>query len=1062
MKKKTMRIEYQNLLMQYEDVIREKNELTKEASEIKINNYQLKNDYDKLLNDILHKMDTPEKDKKSKKKEKKEEKNEEKKNSLYEDQIKELKILNNSGIDESEKITRKKSILKEMANEKLINYILEIDKINQSLTNERNSKEQKIYELSQKNVDLNDQLKKINQKNVDLEEENKNMHKKIENLNNEVKNNEMFRPSIAMNSQMRISRLSKLNTVGINAQKFSAVKNAGSTKKNISTFKLKDKNINIKIGSQGQNTKFENISMDLYGVKEVDNEEEEPENKININEKNNKKELKTSNQKDFIISGDDKINNKKNNEISITNNNDININCNQKKNSINKKDEITINNNNQINLNGDNNNNIINKNVVNNTNSINISNNNIDNKKEFKLETNSSNLDISGNLKSFDNLKQSGIVFNINNEINAISNNNDPNAVIEIENINDINLTSGDTMAFEGIESKENKNKNNTEFETQNNNFLIKNEEKDNNNKNHISSSIFFETKPEKQINNNNKIEPTLLSEKKEEKKDEKKEENDDIEEMPPLKIDNLMCNLVDNETINSNVNNSSTINKNTNTIKEINKQNEINIEGDNNNRNKSIINKNDIERSTTNTVVYNSGQRSTGNLEDMMFTGMQKEEFNIDDSSRKESFLQNNTNSININGEQNKKEINDKDKDNKKEYQITKNKGREIVMTQSTKMFQNTTNNKTNNFSINSNNNNNYILQSNKTLVEKDFNSQLRIGSSSEKIEIIPSHSNSIYSHYNYSQNNYKNAFGFQIARTKTELEEMRNNNNDYYSLYQEEYIQKKLKEEKDDCTEFDIYSDQIFLFIDKKHISKRFIMLTPSNLYIIEPKEMNFTRIVKKENILSFQISNKNINIILFQVKDGDNILIETLRRMDLLLYLREHFRNNKNLIKFKYEDKFNVIIKGKSVTISIKDKIFTNLSNFDGAQKIGYLLKLKTGKFIFTYFKEKLFILTSIGLIMFDEPSSPPKKLYPIIGSTIEKIEGTKYGRENCFKITFLSGKNKIFATRKRRERDSWLKEFDRIIKEFQTKMKQLDTMNKKFIEYSDKSLLPKEEL
>ena len=270
-----MRIEYQNLLMQYEDVIREKNELTQEASEIKINNYKLKNDYDKLLSDILNKMDNKEKEKKSKKKEKKEEKNEEKKNISYEEQIKEIKIINNSSIDESEKITRKKNILKDMANEKLINYIMELDKINQTLTNERNSKEQKIYELNQKNVDLNDQLKKLSKTNVDLEEENKNMQKKIENLNNEVKNNELFRPSIAMNSQMRISRLSKLNTVGINAQKFNIAKNVGFSTKKIETFKLTDKNINKKMGAQSQNTKFENISMDLYGVKEVDNEEEE-------------------------------------------------------------------------------------------------------------------------------------------------------------------------------------------------------------------------------------------------------------------------------------------------------------------------------------------------------------------------------------------------------------------------------------------------------------------------------------------------------------------------------------------------------------------------------------------------------------------------------------------------------------------------------------------------------------------------------------------------------------------------------------------------------------------
>ena len=132
----------------------------------------------------------------------------------------------------------------------------------------------------------------------------------------------------------------------------------------------------------------------------------------------------------------------------------------------------------------------------------------------------------------------------------------------------------------------------------------------------------------------------------------------------------------------------------------------------------------------------------------------------------------------------------------------------------------------------------------------------------------------------------------------------------------------------------------------------------------------------------------------------------------------------------------------------------KVFSNLSNFDGAQKIGYLFLYK-GTYIRPIFKEKLFILTSIGLLMFDEPNSDPSKLYPVIGSTVEKLEGTKYGRENCFQLTLLSGKVKIFATRKKREMDSWLKEFDKINKEFQSKMKQLDTINKKFMDNLSKN-------
>ncbi len=63
--KKLMKKDYQNILMQYEDAIREKNELTQEISELKMNNYKLKGDYDKLLNDIVAKTEKEKKNKKN-------------------------------------------------------------------------------------------------------------------------------------------------------------------------------------------------------------------------------------------------------------------------------------------------------------------------------------------------------------------------------------------------------------------------------------------------------------------------------------------------------------------------------------------------------------------------------------------------------------------------------------------------------------------------------------------------------------------------------------------------------------------------------------------------------------------------------------------------------------------------------------------------------------------------------------------------------------------------------------------------------------------------------------
>ena len=137
----------------------------------------------------------------------------------------------------------------------------------------------------------------------------------------------MFRPSIAMNSQMRISRLSKLNTEGINALKFNIAKNTGfNTKKNIGKIKLKD--INTK-----QQNKFKNISIDLYGVKEVEDEEDQENKKGGINNKNNNINLDT-NKTELNLGGDAKTKN----EINISSNKGFNIDYkNNKKNKQKKK-----------------------------------------------------------------------------------------------------------------------------------------------------------------------------------------------------------------------------------------------------------------------------------------------------------------------------------------------------------------------------------------------------------------------------------------------------------------------------------------------------------------------------------------------------------------------------------------------------------------------------------------------------------------------------------------------------------------------------------------------------
>ena len=869
--KKEMKKEYNNILMQYENSIREKNELTQEISELKIDNYKLKGDYDKLLNDVINKIEREKKNKKNAKVD----------NSSYENQIKEIKSINNAKIDEGEKISRKKDIFNNMDNEKLINYVIEIELINQTLSNEKNKNDKKIHELTQQNVDLNNLMKVIKDRNIDLEEQAKNLQKKIENLNTDIQNNEMFRPSIAMNSQVRISRLSKLNTSGMNSIKFN-IHNSGNFggKKIIEKFKLKDKNINQKKVNSSNLNHAQKINMELYGVEEVLNEEEDQENK--------KKE-----------------------NMGITSNSGVEFGSKE-------------NDNENIGIGG---------------------------KKEFNIDSN-------------------------NNKVNA-------------EFYNDIN----GGMIFDGniYESDINLSQQGNNFDIKNNNNIsIQNEDnmKNSKNKNQAQSNLFFEAKPQnnnldiKNVNSDNIDDfinqkmNNLIGEM------ENDESDDKTGNVSNKNDDNLKINEIQNEksiNINNIKNDYDIIKKDGNSNLEINKIDNAIVNGNNNN----IVDKNSENK------IQNGG--------------LNKDK---DNSSSKQILSSGNSNNINLVGLEKNDENKLNDKSNQNEIIINKSNDK----------------NKNNQIGINSN----------------AFRMKPNRDSDDFKLDL--------YSNLNFSESSGKPINYNRLS--KAELNQLRNNNYDYYSLFQEDCVQRKLKEEKDNCNEFNIYSDLIFYLTEKKHLSKRYIIITPSHIYIIEPKDMVFSRIIKKENILSFQISNKNFNIIMFQIRGGNNILIQTLRRMDLLSYLRDNYRNGKSLVKIKYEDKFEINIKGKMTHILVQDKIFSELSNFDGAQKIGYLFVKK--EYIVTFFSEKFFILTSIGLIMFDDPSSPPSKLYPIIGSKIEKLEGTRYGRENCFKVTLLSGKVKVFSTRKKREMESWLNEFAKVNNEFKQKMNQIDTISKKIID------------
>ena len=928
--------EINELYIQLDEAKKSENDLKKQVTELKLAAIKSKEEYDNLMDNVLNKMEKKENEELMERNrikemiEKQLENEENKKDGEDKNQndklnIKALNDIDNMNISLTDKLIKKKKILSQLSSEQLMEYTLKLERLNISLKSEKNKKDKKIKELEEKlnqsNKTLSSNKKEIGSLNIEI----KKLQNIISSLKTEVKQNEVFRPSVAMNSQMRISRMSKLNTAGLNAMKFKEFNIENKTqnindyfknnafniegKKQLKTTKLKDKNINYQV------SKEQNIINTMY---------DEEDNKIV--EEQNEEEIEQNVQKN---KADD--NNKENNNVSD------------------KKDE----------------------NVIGGQNGI-----------EFNIE---SNVEIPG----------------------------EEGGEIIIDNINDINLGGSTKELFE-VKKKENTEENE--------------EKKDNENQNKPINP-FFESKP---MENNFEI------------SGEKNEEN-------------------------------------------------INIVG---------------ERETI--QVNNNNQMVIGGLEDVIISGMdnyeeaEEEEENIaqgresEKNTKKKNELQMSKYGMDIGGRKRKQSAHDnnikssgdimqgissKDKleevantiegnqinidNNNNKLEINKNNQINIPMSKTIKEdnldFQISTNN--NNININEKSKeklNIEISKSNIINIENNNKNNIpNVSLNTNKIEIssqnnIPGkgRAKSEFTFQHVSNTNFEGK-GKQMDRTLSQIKkaEIENNNYDYYSLFHEQYVLNKFREKKDNANEKNIYSDQIYLLNGKK-LEKRLILLTPSYVYIIDPKEAIFILIMEKSEIEKIAISNQNLNILIFMRKKAQSIILLTLRRMDLLNFLKEHYHNSKKPIRFIYEDSFTTSIKGKDTKLSVKDKIFTTLSNFDGAIKIGYLQKMNPNPLFFKSFSERLVVLTSIGLIVFNDPTKPPERLYPIIGSKILKALGNKYKKPNCFEILTPNGETKVFSAYKERELNAWIEEFEKVKKDFRNKMKKLDTVNK--MEFIDNNL------
>ena len=928
--------EINSLYLKIEEGQKLENDLKKQITELKIAAAKSKEEYDNLMDNVMSKMEEKEKEEKMERNRIKEMLEKQLKTEGDKDNSENIKALNeidNMNISLTDKLMKKKQILSQLSHEQLMEYTLKLERLNINIKSDKNKKEQKIKELEEKLNKLNQEItgnkKEIGSKNIEI----KRLQKTITDLKKEVKANEIYRPSIAMNTQMRVSRISKLNTIGINALKFkdlkaeNEVKNSNDYSKNVSfnidgkkqfqtSSKLKDKFTNEK---KQNNFSPQNIMNTMYGDDKID-EDAEQDDKDDADETKEKKEFEISKNAEENIEGE------KNNNFTPT---------------------------------------------------------------------------------------QNGIEFNVQSDINI----NQEGGEIVVDNINDINLGGNEQGLFD-IKEEENAN----EIE----------EQKDNTQKNPLNS--FFDSKPDsKEIN------LQITSDKNEENINNINIEGERARETIQVKNNNQMAfggleDMIFREMENNDEEEEEDdINKlqlgrvsefKTEFKNELQISNKYGMDFDGKKRKKSshennIKSSGDIMQGISSKALLEKVANSTENNEEQKNNKLDinsSNQINLQMSNEKKNDFQ----IIN--------EINDKIEDEPK-----KEEKKQIFEISNS-----------NNINVENKEDKNIIIKNNQNMPSNKNSIEISSQGSTPMPLSNKSNNNKIIFEHTSNNNIQINERNSQKIKNEKERQQIENNNYDYYSLFHESSVKLKLREKNDNANERNIYSDQIYLLTEKKKLEKRLILLTPSYIYIIEPKEMRFEIIFEKTELEKLAISNLNLSILILVRYKADNIILLTLRRMDLLKFIKEQYIQSKKPIRITYEDTFKIRIKGKIQELSVKDKIFSTLSNLDGAIKIGYLQKMN--QLIFKTFNEKLVALTSIGLIVFNDPHKPPERLYPIIGSKITKAIATKYKRQNCFEILTPSGETKVFSAYKERDLNSWIEEFEKVKKDFRDKMRKLDTVNK----------------
>ena len=284
-------------------------------------------------------------------------------------------------------------------------------------------------------------------------------------------------------------------------------------------------------------------------------------------------------------------------------------------------------------------------------------------------------------------------------------------------------------------------------------------------------------------------------------------------------------------------------------------------------------------------------------------------------------------------------------------------------------------------------------------------------------------------------------------------------NNFYDYKYLSNSNKVKKILALNNEKINLHEFFTEEIYSYFCKAKKEKCVLIITSHSFYFLKADSLECIFRTNLKLLESITISSNNFNLLLVSFKGGKDIIIESLQRIQILIFMKRVLlrRNLDNQIKVSSSNKFCIRkSNGKKETIlTFKNRMFNLTPNFENAQKVGLLLKYQETMFS-ARFNEKLVALCSIGLVYFSDNCKVPKEIIPLIGTAIKPIivmQGSD--KIYCLKFITINEEKYIFGSLIKRELLDWKKEISYFIKMYNIQMKSINpNFSRKSSKFNDK--------